>query len=354
MAPFQSYQSFARASLCIAIAGLGGSVAAYLHMPLPYMLGAIFLTMIASLFGAPLARPSGKVVTVMRVVLGVMLGSTVTPDLLDHIWAIFGAAIAVPIFSIVATVFGFVYYTRLAHYPKDEAFFCAVPGGLHVMTTYAEESGVDIRRVSLAHAMRITFVVLLVPFASKLFADFPDVGLVRSASRIWDAQIFELLLLASAGVIGWILGRAARLPGGQILGPMLVSAALHAGGLTAAKPPFEAVVIAQVILGANIGSRYLGVKLGMVRDAVMFAFGHVIVMLTLGLMFALSLHTLLGVPILTGLLSFAPGGMAEIGLIALALGLDVGFVATLQASRLIAIAALVPIAWRRINSHIKR
>ena len=48
-------------------------------------------------------------------------------------------------------------------------------------------------------------------------------------------------------------------------------------------------------------------------------------------------------------LSFAPGGMSEIGLIALTLGLDVGFVATIQVSRLTTIALFAPWAFRRIR-----
>jgi uncharacterized protein len=347
-----TYDVFLRAVLCIAIAFVGGSVAAYLQVPLPYMLGAIFITMVAALAGVPLARPAQKVVLPMRVVLGVMLGSTVTPELLDRIWAIAGSALVVPVFVIVSTAMGLVYYRVVAGYSREEAFFCAVPGGLNVMTTYAEETGVDIRRVSLAHAMRITFVVILAPLATQFFVELPDVAMARNAATFMDSSPRDLAMLTAAGLVGWLFGKATRIPGATMVGPLLASATLHVGGITNAIPPGEAIIVSQVILGAYIGSRYVGERLDIVRDAIVYAFGHVLMMLSLGFAFAYVLHVWLGVPILTGLLSFAPGGMAEIGLIALALHLDVGFVATLQVTRLITIAVFAPAAWRRIRGVI--
>ena len=80
------------------------------------------------------------------------------------------------------------------------------------------------------------------------------------------------------------------------------------------------------------------------------ALGHVSLMLCLAAMFALLLNQAFDLPILTGMLSFAPGGMSEIGLIALALGLDVGFVATIQLSRLMSINVFGPMVYRQISA----
>ena len=44
------------------------------------------------------------------------------------------------------------------------------------------------------------------------------------------------------------------MPGGQMIGPMLASSALHIAGITAAKPPVELIILSQVIIGANIGT----------------------------------------------------------------------------------------------------
>ncbi len=143
------------------------------------------------------------------------------------------------------------------------------------------------------------------------------------------------------------------MPGAQMLGPMLASAALHGSGLTEAKPPVELIVASQVIIGASIGARYVGETVAIIRSAIVYALGYVSITLAIAAGFAFVLHLLFDLPVITGMLSFAPGGMWEIGLIALGLGLDVGFVATIQASRLLTIAMFAPWAFRNIRRFLK-
>ncbi len=317
------------------------------------MLGAIAFTMTAAIAGAPIARPNARIVAPMRASLGVLLGSAVTPELLDRIGALGAAAAFVPVFVVISGAIGTVYYIKVARFSKEEAFFCAVPGGLHVMTIYAEECGVDIRRVALAHALRITFVVLLMPFAVEYFLHVPTVNATALTASIFSIAPKDLVLLFIAGFIGWYVGRKTGMPGGQMLGPLIASAALHIAGITSAKPPVEIIVISQIIIGASIGSRYIGETLEIVRTSVFYAFGHISITLTIAAMFAYVLHLVFDLPLITGILSFAPGGMSELGLIALGLGLDVGFVATIQVSRLMTIAVFAPWAFRHVRSFLK-
>lgn len=345
--------SFWPATLCIAIAFVGGFVFNHFNFPLAFMLGAIAFTMTVAIAGVEIARPHPGVVTPMRASLGVLLGSAVTPELLDRLAALGGAVAAVPVFVVMSSVIGMVYYRRLAGFPREEAFFSALPGGLHIMTLYAEEAGVDVRRVALAHALRITFVVLLAPFAVSFLTPVPVLNVTDASVSITELPVGDLAWLLAAGLVGWAIGRRTGLPGGQMIGPMLASAALHFSGVTSAKPPVEIIVISQVIIGASIGARYVGETLAVVREAVVLAFGYVAITLAMAIAFAGTLHVVFDLPVITGMLSFAPGGMSEIGLIALALGLDVGFVATLQVSRALTIALLAPLAYRRIESFLK-
>ncbi len=341
--------TFWPAVLSIALAFVGGFLFNFLHLPLAFMLGAIAITMTFGIAGAPIARPNNAVVIPMRAALGVLLGSAITPELLERVAAI-GAAVAfVPLFVIVSSLVGTLYYHRVAGFSREEAFFSAVPGGLHVMTTYAEDSGVDIRRVALAHALRISFVVLLAPFAVSFLTPLPDINVTNASGSITEIAPRDFALLFVAGVVGWFIGRQTRMPGAQMVGPMLASACLHATGITTAKPPYELIIISQVIIGASIGARYAGETLAIVKDAIVYAFGYVSITLAIAIAFAYVLHLLFDLPVITGMLSFAPGGMSEIGLIALGLGLEVGIIATIQVSRLLTIALFAPWAYDRIR-----
>ncbi len=339
----------ARAALCIAIAFVGGYLADVAGLPLPYMLGAIAATMFAAMAGAPIARPAPSVVIPMRATLGVLLGSTITPELLDRMSAVAGTAALVPLFVVSSAIVGTIYYERVAGYSREEAYFCSLPGGLHIMTMYAEERGVDIRLVSLAHALRITFVVMLATSMTNLVSDLPTLTVRSAAVSFASIARTDLVLLSLAGLVGWLVGRSTGLPGAQMVGPMICSGALHISGITNARPPVELIIAAQTILGAYIGARYVGENIGSVLTAMRYAFGHVILMLALGAVFASFLHLVFDLPLITGILSFAPGGMSEIGLIALALGLDVGFVATVQLCRLASINLFGPYVYRHIQ-----
>ena len=344
---------FARALFCVVLAFVGGVVAAVIGLPLPYMLGAIAVTMFAAMAGAPIARPSMAIVTPMRVTLGVLLGSTITPELLERLGAVAGTALMVPLYVMLAALIGTLYYERVAGYSREEAYFCALPGGLHIMTMYAEERGVDVRRVSLAHALRITIVVIVTTLVASYVVDLPRITVSDATVSIGDIDPLDFAVLIATGVVGWLIGRATGAPGALMVVPMVCSAVLHIAGVTSAKPPYELIIAAQAILGANIGSRFVGEHVGILLGAMRHAFCHVGLMLAVAGVFALGLNWLFAVPVLTGLLSFAPGGMSEIGLIALGLGLDVGFVATVQLSRSLSINLFGTLVYRRISSLLR-
>ena len=66
-----------RMVLTLALGGIGGILFHELHMPLPWMIGALVFTVVASLSGAPLVRPK-RLRLYMVPVLGVMLGAGFT------------------------------------------------------------------------------------------------------------------------------------------------------------------------------------------------------------------------------------------------------------------------------------
>ncbi len=347
--PANTDNRLGRMAICIIIALVGGVLAATLNIPLPYMLGAIAASMSAAMIGVPVERPSMAIVTPMRVTLGVLLGSTITPELFDRIHSVAATIAVVPIFVILAALIGTVYYERVAGYSREEAYFCALPGGLHIMTLYAEERGVDIRRVALAHALRITFVVVLTTIVTSTIVDLPTVSVESVTVHADELSLTDYAVLTLTGLVGWAIGRATGLAGALMVVPMLCTAAGNIIGIISARPPVELVIAAQTILGANIGARFVGEKVNVLITAMRHAFGHVSLMLCLAASLALLLNQFFDLPLLTGMLSFAPGGMSEIGLIALALGLDVGFVATIQLCRLMSINLFGPIVYRQIS-----
>ena len=63
--------------------------------------------------------------------------------------------------------------------------------------------------------------------------------------------------------------------------------------------------------------------------------------------FAFALTPLSGIPFPAIVLAFAPGGLAEMSLIALALGIETAFVATHHVARIAMIVIAAPLVYRR-------
>jgi len=344
-----SSQEIKGASLCLLIATIGGVTAGFISIPLPYMLGSLAAAMAAAMLKAPIARPGNLFVIPMRVLLGVLIGSAVTPAFFDNTAAILGTAVLAPFYVIIAGLFGMFYYRKVGGFTREQAFFCALPGGLLIMTTLADDSGLDIKRISLAHALRIAFVVISLPFLARIFLDVNGVDVSKVSASIFDMPLKDLALLLAAGAIGFFAADKMHMPAGQVIGPLLASAFLHLGGFISAKPPQELINAAQIILGAYIGARFLNENLAIVRSSILLAAGHVAVMLSMSILLAFMLYIYLDLPMMVGVMSFAPGGLPENSLIAFGLGLDVGFIASVQIVRLLFISLLTPFFYLRIK-----
>jgi uncharacterized membrane protein AbrB (regulator of aidB expression) len=74
-----------------------------------------------------------------------------------------------------------------------------------------------------------------------------------------------MLIMIAAAMIGWKLGERIGLFGAPILGPMILTGALSLLDVIHYRPPAEAILAAQFLIGLGIGVGYVGVTLGEIR-----------------------------------------------------------------------------------------
>src|SRR5260370_16830892 len=133
----------------------------------------------------------------------------------------------------------------------------------------------------------------------------------------------DYAVLIGCGVIGAVVGRLLRLPASFMMGPMLMSAIAHLAGLTNSKPPGELVAAAQVVMGAGIGCRFVGAALDQLHKEMAASIGAAVILIGCAVIFAKFTVALTGLNLDATVLSYAPGGFAEMSLIGLALGLEI-------------------------------
>ena len=332
--------------LTLSIGTLGGFAFFAVDLPLAFMLGAMVCTTICSLAGAKLYIPD-RLRSVMICVLGVLLGSAFTPDTLAQAARLPVTITALLVYLTLIMGAMYVYFRKVLRLDPITAYFSASPGGLAEMTTIGASLGADERRIALVHSTRILLLVMIIPFWFRITQGLSGArGTIRVS--ILDTPLMEIVILVLCGVVGYALARLIRIPAHRLIGPMLLSAAAHMSGIAAPRPPFEGLAVAQIVLGASIGARFVGVPLRDVFQTMLASVGSTAFMLLGTVLFARILAPITGFNLHAIILAFSPGGLAEMSLVALSLGIETAFVATHHVIRIAILVTLAPVLFRRL------
>ncbi len=209
------------------------------------------------------------------------------------------------------------------------------------MIIFGTEAGANPRMLSLIHGTRVLIIVTLAPLFLTLFY---DADLTNPMGQpIGQLSFHELLLMIAAATIGWKGGERIGLFGASILGPMILTAGLSLGDLIHARPPREAILAAQFFIGCAIGVQLVGVTWSELRRVVLAGGTYVVLLAILAAAFTAAITTLgLGHPV-EAFLAFAPGGQAEMTVLAIVSGADLRFVVTHHLTRIVLVIIGAPI-----------
>ncbi|HYF52830.1 MAG TPA: AbrB family transcriptional regulator [Salinarimonas sp.] len=308
------------------VGAAGGWLFATLRLPLPWMLGSMTACTLAALVLAPIAAPP-VVRPPMTMVIGVLLGAGFTPQVIAQAPAWAPALVGLVAFVVVCGIACVTYFRRVAGFDPVTAYFAGMPGGLVEMVTVGEERGGDARTIALIHSARILLIVMTLPFLVQALSGVPIGERPRAGVSVLDTPLAAELWLIGTALLGAVVGHALRMPAKYLLGPMLVSAAVHAAGLTDFKPPVEVVNVAQLVLGTTIGCRFLGTPPREILRILALSLGSTVILLAITLVFALGVSRVSDYGVVPLMLAYSPGGLAEMSLVALALQIEVAFVA---------------------------
>ena len=303
---------------------------------------------IAAVLSAPIAAPM-TLRGILLPILGVMLGSGFHPGIFGQIasWTITVAAL--PIYVVVAFGAANLFYRKIGRYDPVTAYFSSAPGGLNDMMILGAEAGGNERRIALAHASRILIVVSFISFFFSMVFDVTSTGQARNYIPIAAIPPGDLLLLLSCAVAGAWVAPFLRLPAPQILGPMILSGLVHLTGMTDAPPPSFAVNAAQLVMGTVVGCRFYGVAAREIGRDMLLASGASGSMIVVALLTAYIVTALSGVPFQQTFLTFSPGGLPEMSLLAIAMSADVAYVATIHILRITIVITVAPLVFRLLR-----
>lgn len=308
----------------VLLGGFGGYIAQILHFPLPFMLGSLVATALGSTLFAR-AIPEGylfpqQVRLIFLAVIGVMIGAQVSPELLELLPAMLASFTAIALFVGLAHGGNYLIFRYIGGYDPATAFYSGTPGGLMESIALGEAAGADIATLTMQQFLRIILVISLVPVGLSLWMGAP----VGSASGITLAHaspsdFSHVHLVVLTGLAGIVLGKLLHLPAWQLTGPLFAAAAVSATGLGVLDLPNWMISVCQVVIGASLGMRLGGLRGRAMLHGTWLGILSVGLMLGIGLVFSLILVRLTGQPLDILLISFAPGGVTEMALVALSL-----------------------------------
>ncbi|OYU49241.1 MAG: monooxygenase [Rhizobiales bacterium PAR1] len=315
-----------RFALAMLIGIAGGWGFASLRLPLPWMLGPMSACTLAAVLGLPVAAPP-VIRPPMTLVIGVLLGTAFKPDFFHQFPQWLPALAGLVVFMAVSALACVTFFRRVGGFDRTTAYFAGMPGGLVEMVTVGEERGGDGRMIALVHSARILLVVMTLPFAIQMMAGIQLGGRRPAGISIVDTPLVSDLWLVGCGIVGLFVGQLLRMPAKFLLGPMLVTAVVHIAGLATFSPPSEVIIMAQLVLGVTIGCRFVGTPPREIGRILGLSVGSTIILLFFTVIFALLISRMTDFGVVPLMLAYAAGGLAEMSLIALALHVEVAFVA---------------------------
>lgn len=331
-------------TLTIALGGL--ALALGTGLPLPFLFGPMLACLATALVGLPLLA-FGPVTSAARTVLGVAIGASVTPALLMQLPSMLLSLALVPVYVALIGLVGVPFFRRICGFDLVTSFFAAMPGGATDMVLFGKDAGGDVRTLSLIHATRVAVIVSLAPI---LLANIYGTPLDRPLGEAAvDLPLAEMALMIAAALLGWQAGEKLGLFGASMLGPLILTLALSLLGFIHVRPPREALQAAQFLIGIGIGVHYVGVTWRELSRTIGFSILFMLILAVLAGAVAEAVVLLGLAPPLEAFLAFAPGGQAEMTILAIVAGAELGFVVPHHIARIFLVILGAPLVLSRLK-----
>lgn len=320
------------------------------HLPLPWLVGSLYAVAFARMAGLPLQAPPGARQGGQWVIgtnMGLYFTSAVLAQLLDHTLLIAGMALTSLLMGMLAAAA--LVRLRLADLPT--AFFACMPGGASEMANLSDLWHAAVDKVAAAHAVRVMLVVLIVPLVLTWTASHGDAASAMPPRPV-DWLQFPLMIGVSLSAVALMM--VLDLPNAWVLGTLAGIGSLGVAGVSLSALPPWLTASGQLLIGVALGNRF---SPGFLRRSPAFLAGIAVVSLMFIIatgVLSLPLSGMTGVQAAGIMLSFAPGGIAEMSITASQLNLAVPLVVASHIARLVLLMVLATPAFRLFSSVMAR
>ena len=333
-------------ALVIIVSIPGALIADYFSVPLAWFLGPMLVTSVVSLLGFKTKMPK-LVLSIILIFLGLYIGNYIDKNLFSqiHQWA--WTSFIMFSYIIVSVLLVSKYLQKFSGYGKKTSLFSAAPGALGPLLILAEDEKSDLSQVATSHLIRLIIIITVFPFFVQSFYGFGTENLNEKIIENQDA--LDLLILIFLSLILIYLFDKLRLPAALLSGTLVASGFLQITEIATYKLPPNIVDYCLLILGSSVGCRFANKTFYDIGKNALHSFVATFLLVLLGVIAAFAAGFVIDKNFFTLLLSYCPGGIYEVAVIAIYFDLDPEFVSFHHIIRLLIILFVVPIFVKKLK-----
>ena len=333
-------------ALAIIISVPSAIVAEFFSVPLAWFLGPMLITSLASLMGLRIKMPR-LILSSILILLGLYIGNYIDKSLFSqiHQWA--WTSTIMLVYIIVSVLIVSKYLQKFSKYGKKTSIFSAAPGALGPLMILAEDEKTDLSQVATSHLIRLIIIITVFPFIVNSFYDGEISEVINET--VTDQNLIDLLLLILCSTLLIFLFDKFKIPAALLSGTLFASGFLQITEIASYQLSPNIIDYCLLILGASVGCRFADKTFKEIARNALHSFIATFLLVILGIAAAFVAGLVIDKNFFTLLLSYCPGGIYEVAVIAIFFDLDPEFVSFHHIIRLLMILFIVPLMLKIIE-----
>ena len=211
----------------------------------------------------------------------------------------------------------------------------------------AEDAKTDLSQVATSHLIRLIIIITVFPFIVNSFYDVNSVNV--SKEIIANQNLYHLIILIISSVILILFFEKIKVPAALLTGTLVASGFLQIVEVASYQVSPDIINYCLLILGSSVGCRFADKSFNEIGRNALHSFVATFLLVVLGIAAAVVASLVIDKNFFTLLLSYCPGGIYEVAVIAIFFDLDPEFVSFHHIIRLLMILFTVPIILKIIS-----
>ena len=202
--------------------------------------------------------------------------------------------------------------------------------------------------MATAHLIRLIIIVTIFPFFVNSYYDVEIENFIQDVSA--NQKIYHLFILIVFSIFFILIFEKIKMPAALLSGTLFASGFLQINEIASYQVSSKIVDYCLLILGSSVGCRFADKTFNEIAKNAFHSIIATFLLVALGVFAALMASLIIDKNFFTLLLSYCPGGIYEVAVIAIFFNLDPEFVSFHHIIRLLMILFIVPIILKLLKN----